>query len=140
LLLCIITAAGYSQTAHISKQKLFDAFPKTIHCPVDEFNSALTAMEGQHVVLTFSEHFKFAGTVINNMVKYNNLQSLTIRSDESANTIFHLSRIINGDNSFSYTGRILNSNASDGYEIKKDLSGNYSFEKLDAEKILVECN
>jgi hypothetical protein len=34
----------------------------------------------------------------------------------------------------------MNSTASDGYQIKKDMAGDYKFEKFDAEKVLQDCN
>ena len=140
LLLCLTSAVGFSQAQHTSKQPIFSVYPNTINCSVSEFSNAFTATEGQHIILSFSDNFKFAGTVISNIVKYSNLQSLVIRSDDSGNTIFHLSKQVNADNTISFVGRILNSNASDGYEIKRDLAGNYKFEKVDAEKVLQECN
>lgn len=139
LLLCLAAAAGFSQTLSTPKQKIFANYPNTINCSASEFSNAFNATEGQHIILAFSDNFKFAGTVISNVVKYSNLQSITIKSDESANTIFHLSRQINQDNTISFVGRILNSNAADGYEIKRDIAGNYKFEKLDAEKVLQDC-
>ena len=136
MLLCLTTAVGFSQTA---KPKIFAAYPNTIDCSSSQFSNAFSAVSGQHVVLSFSNDFKFSGTVITNIVKYSNLQTMTIRSDDSDKTIFHLSRQTNADNSIAYVGRIMNSNASDGYQIKKDATGNYQFEKIDTEKILQEC-
>ncbi len=140
LLLCLAAAAGFSQAPQTAKSKIFATFPNTIDCPVSQFSNAFNAAEGQHIVLLFSDNFKFAGTVISNTIKYSNLQSITIRSDESTNTIFHLSKQLNQDNTVSFVGRIMNSGASDGYEIKQGLAGNYTFEKLDAEKVLQDCN
>ena len=140
LLLCLTTISGISQSSESIKPKIFAGFPNTINCSVSEFSNAFTATEGQHIILSFSDNFKFSGTVISNIVKYSNLQSLTIRSDQSDKTIFHLSKQINQDNSISYVGRIINPTAADGYQIKKDLSGNYKFEKTDADKVLQTCN
>lgn len=136
LLLCLATTSGFTQS---SKPKIFGDFPNTINCAVSEFIHAFRATEGQHVILSFSDNFKFSGTVISNVIKYSNLQSMTVQSDLSDRTIFHLSKQLNEDNSISYVGRIMNPTASDGYQIKKDMSGNYKFEKTDAEKILQEC-
>ncbi|MEP7164691.1 MAG: hypothetical protein ABI741_08355 [Ferruginibacter sp.] len=137
LMLCLAATAGFSQS---SKPKIFADFPNTINCTVSEFTNAFSATEGQHIILSFSDGFKFSGTVISNVVKYSDLQSMTIRADQSDKTIFHLSKQINQDNSVSYVGRIINPTAADGYEVKKDMSGNYKFEKTDAEKVLQECN
>ncbi len=140
LLLCLTTAAVHSQTQNSSKPKIFAAFPNTINCSVAEFSNAFAATEGQRLILAFSDNFKFSGTVVSNIIKYSNLQSLVIKSDDADNTIFHLSKQTNPDNSISFVGRIMNSNASDGYEIKKDQSGNYKFEKINAEIVRPECN
>ena len=136
LLLCLTTTAGFSQS---SKPKIFATFPDKINCPVSEFITAFHVTEGQHIILSFSDNFKFSGTVISNVVKYSNLQSMTIKSDQSNKTIFHLSKQINADNSVSYVGRIIDPTASDGYQVKKDMAGNYQFEKTDTEKVLQEC-
>lgn len=140
ILLCLSNTSGFSQTSQVAKPKIFSNFPNTINCTVSEFRNAFSATEGQHIILTFSDDFKFSGTVISNAVKYSNLQSMTIQSDLSDKTIFHLSKQINFDNSVSYVGRIMNSTASDGYQIKKDMAGDYKFEKFDAEKVLQDCN
>lgn len=140
LLLSLTTAAGFSQNAINVKQRIFDGSPSSVNCPASEFSNAFSAVEGQHITLFFSDHLKFSGTVISNIVKYSNLQSVTIRSDDAESTIFHLSKQINEDNSISYVGRIMNSGAADGYEIRKDETGRYKFEKVNAEKILQVCN
>jgi len=139
ILLCLTTAASYSQASQ-PKPKIFDNFPGTIDCAVSEFANVFSAAEGQHVVMSFSNNFKFTGRIISNVVKYSNLQTVTIRSDNSEQTIFHLSKQTNPDNTVSYIGRIMNSGAADGYQVKRDMSGNYQFEKVDAEKILQDCH
>jgi len=140
LLLCLTTAASFSQTLPATKPRIFGNYPNTINCSVSEFSNAFTAAEGQRIILSFSDNFTFSGTIISNVVKYSNLQSITIRSDQSEKTIFQLSKQINDDNSVSYVGRILNPTASDGYKIKRDDAGNYQFEKISAETVLQECN
>ena len=140
MILCLLTSTGFTQTAKPPKQAIFSDFPNKINCPASELSNAFSAVDGQHIVLYFSDNFKFSGTVISNVVKYNNLQSMSIRSDNAENTIFHLSKLINEDNTVSYVGRIINTNAADGYEIKRDVAGNYKFEKSMADKILQECN
>lgn len=137
---CLSASAGFSQTSPVSKPTIFGRFPNTIDCAVSTFANAFNLKEGQHIILSFSDNFKFSGTVISNIVKYSNLQSMTIQSDQSDKTIFHLSKQINDDNSYNYVGRIMNPTASDGYQIKKDITGNYKFIKVDTEKVLQECN
>lgn len=140
LLLCLTSAAAFSQNSQAPKPKIFASYPNTIICSVSEFSNAFNAIEGQHISMNFSDGFKFSGRVVSNIVKYSNLQSMTIQSDNSENTVFHLSKQTNDDGSFNYVGRIMNSTASDGYQIKKDQAGNYTFEKVDAGRVLQECN
>ena len=139
IFVCLTTSAGFSQTSSVSKQAIFDNYPNTIDCAVSTFINAFNLTEGQHITLTFSDDFKFSGTVTSNIVKYSNLQSMTIQSDQSDKTIFHLSKQIKDDFSQNYVGRIMNPTASDGYQIKRDISGNYKFVKVETEKILQEC-
>ena len=63
-----------------------------------------------------------------------------IKSPSFGNAIFQLSKITNEDNSISYAGRIINPDAFDGYEIKKDKEDNYSFKKFETKKILEDCS
>ncbi|MEO7522865.1 MAG: hypothetical protein ABIT58_02160 [Ferruginibacter sp.] len=63
-----------------------------------------------------------------------------IKSPVFGNAVFQLSRITNNDKSFSYSGRIINSEAADGYEIKKDNNDNYRFIKFETKKILQDCS
>lgn len=138
--LCLLSVTGFSQTGKAPKPKIFSDFPDKINCPSSELSYAFSTSEGEHIVLFFTDNFRFSGTVISNVVKYDNLQSMVIRSDASENTIFHLTKQINEDNTVTYIGRIINSNAADGYEIKKDITGNYKFEKAMYDKILQDCH
>jgi hypothetical protein len=63
---------------------------------------------------------------------------LMIRSSENSHSIFQLSKITNNDKSISYTGRIINSDAADGYVIKNN-DGIYSLQKFETDKILEPC-
>jgi hypothetical protein len=51
-----------------------------------------------------------------------------------------LSRQTNDDQSISFVGRILSTDAFDGYEIKRDASGNYQFHKVEEEKVRQVCS
>ena len=41
-----------------------------------------------------------------------------------------ISKRIDDDNTITYVGRIINEKYADGYELIKDKSGNYSFNKI----------
>ncbi len=139
LLLCLTTTAGFSQTK-AEKAKLFAGYPETIRLSKNILQNTLNANEGEEVIVAFSNDFHFKGTVISNIKKYDNLQSVMIRSTVFGNAVFQLSRTINEDKSISYTGRIINPDAADGYQIKKDKDDNYSFIKFETKKILQDCS
>lgn len=139
LLLSLTIAKGYSQNAN-SKPEAFKAFPNSIKLSPTDLNDAFAVTEGQHIVLSFANNFKFAGTVISNVTKYGNLQSMTIQSDELDKSIFNLSRQMLDNKNITYVGRIMSNNASDGYQIKKDGEGNYSFEKIEAKRLKEDCH
>jgi len=138
LLLSLFTASAFCQ--EVAKPKNFAEFPNTINCSVFEFHNAFTAREGQQVVLSFANNFRFAGTVLQNMAKYDNLQTMTIKSDQFENTIFHLSKQMLDGNTVSYVGRIISPNAADGFQIRKENTGNYILEKTESNRVLQECH
>lgn len=138
LLLSLITTAAFSQTP--AKPAVFAAFPNIIHCNTSEFSNAFIATEGQQVQLSFDNNFRFTGTVISNVTKYGNLQSVLIQSGQSDRSIFHLSRQMLEDHSITYTGRIMSNAASDGYQVKKSNDGNYTLEKIESGKVLQDCH
>jgi hypothetical protein len=73
-------------------------------------------------------------------MKYADLQTMVIKSEQYPNTLFQLSKISNKDNSISYVGRIMNNEAMEVYEIKSYLADNYSLQKIDLDKILQDCS
>jgi len=52
------------------------------------------------------------------------------------NTLLSISKRINDDNTITYVGRIINEKYADGYELKKDNNGNYSFNKIRTEELI----
>jgi hypothetical protein len=140
LLLCLTSAAAFAQKSDQAKPTLFTAYPETIQLSKNILHNTMNSSEGEQVIVAFTNEFRFKGTVISNRKKYDNLQSVMIKSAAFGNSIFQLSRITNPDKSFSYTGRIINPDALDGYEIKKDVNNNYSFTKFETKKILQDCS
>lgn len=139
MLLCtFIAATGYSQTS--SKPKQFSNFPDVINCTETALSSIFNATPGQNISLSFSGNFSFSGTVVNNVVKYYNLQSAVIKSPAYHNSIFSISRITNKDNTVSYVGRIVNKNYFDGYELKRDAAGNYRLVKTETDRVIPDCS
>jgi hypothetical protein len=139
LLLCLSTVTAYSQKTSI-KPTLFSKYPESIQLSKNILQNTLNANEGEEVVISFSGDFRFKGIVLSNIKKYDNLQSVIIRSAFFGNAVLQVTRITNEDKTVSYTGRIINPNAADGYQIKKDKNDNYSFEKFETNTILQDCS
>ncbi len=141
LLLCILFSATIN-AQHNSSEKpaLFNNFSNTINCPQAELNKAFTATANQNINFSFSDNFLFTGTVVSNVVKYANLQTVLIKSPAYGDAIFSLSKIIKKNNSVSYTGRIINPKYADGYELKKDSYNNYQLVKIEISNILKDCS
>ena len=119
---------------------VFSQFPDVIECSATQLSNAFNAKEGETLTLSFSNNFIITGKVISNLQKYSNLQSMTIQLPAYANSVFHLSRQTNSDHSTTFVGRILGTEALDGYEIRKDVTGNYKFQKIEEGKIRQLCS
>jgi hypothetical protein len=65
---------------------------------------------------------------------------MTMRLPGYADAVLHLSRQINEDKSISYVGRIMSTEASDGFELKKDDANNYQLNKIETDKIRQLCS
>lgn len=134
-LLCLSSAVCFSQTA---KTEVFSQFPETINISKSELSQSLLATEGAAITVRFAD-LVISGKVIANVQKYDNLQSMVIRSDAYANALIHLSKITNKDNTISYVGSILSEEAADGYEVKADPAGNYQLKKIQQDTVLQPC-
>ena len=139
LLTIFIATTGYSQNPGTSKPKQFDNYPSVIRCTEAELSKVFTSPAGLDINLSFSDNFNFAGNITSNVVKYSNLQSAVIRSPLFHNTIFSISKLINKDNSITYVGHIINRDYSDGYELKRDVVGNYQFIKIETSRVIQDC-
>ena len=138
IVLCtILSAKSIAQNA-TTKQKLFEAYPETISLSKIIITEAFSYNTGTSVSINLAFNFKFAGTVISNQKKYDNLQTIMIRSTENNQSVFQISKITNKDNSISYAGLIINQDAADGYVIKNN-NGIYSLQKFESSKILEPC-
>lgn len=138
LLLTLISAVSFAQKTD-SRQKVFAAYPESVSLDRSLMNNAFTNKKDAAVSLQFSNDFVFKGTVVSNEQRYNNMQTLIVRSSENGNSLLQLTKITNDDKTISYAGRILNNSAADGYEIK-NREGNYFLQKIQTQRILEPCN
>lgn len=138
LFLSLTVMTGFGQ-ANTPKPKQFSSFPEVIDCSEQELARVFNTSAGQTISLSFSNNFTFAGNITSNLVKYANLQSAVMVSPDYANTIFSISKITNGDGSLSYVGRIINKNYFDGFELKKNATGNYQLRKVETDRVMPDC-
>ena len=137
-LLCFIVVTGFSQNS--AKPKQFSNFPEKINCTEQELARVFNTSPGQAISISFSDNFTFTGNVKSNIAKYANLQSAVIVSPDYYNTIFSVSKITNDDGTIGYIGRIINKNYFDGFELKKNLAGNYQLKKIETDRVIQDCS
>jgi hypothetical protein len=140
LLVCLcICASGFAQQTTEVKPKVFGNLPSSITISESLLQSFFSLSPSQEITLDFGSSFTFPCKVLSKQAKFNNLQTVIVKSPSFGNAIFQVSRITNDDNSISYVGRIMNEKAFDGFAIKKSSDGTYKLEKFETGNILDEC-
>lgn len=134
------TLPAAAQQASNTQPRLFNSFPSSIQCTVQELSRVFALAEGQNITLSFSGNFQFSGPVTSNIQKFSNLQSTIIKSPAFNNAVFSLSKRIEADNSVTYVGMILNEDYADAYMLKKSSNGTYSLEKFEVLTKRQDCN
>jgi len=138
LLLCLGTVATQAQQQKISPNPLFANYPSSISISADQLAVAMNSKEGQSISFNCSGKFIFTGTVISNLKKYDNLQTVMVKSSAFNNAIFQLTMVTEKKSS-SFKGRIIHPGATDGYELKFS-EGSYGFQKFEMSRILETCD
>ena len=136
VLLSVSSLASFAQM-NDRRPQLYSSRPQSINIDKSIFGNVLDAVEGKEISIHLSEDFTFNGTVISNQKKYNSLHTVMLRSNENATSIMQIT-LIKENNNISYSGRIINSNAADGYELKNN-NGAYSLQKFETLKLLDPC-
>ncbi len=140
LLICtVLVTSGFSQNSGTTKPKQFDSYPAVINCSEAELSKVFAITAGHPISFSFSDNFLFSGDIISNNVKYSNLQSAVVKSPVFNNTVFNISKRINTDNTVTYIGHIINKNYFDGYELKRNMDGNYQLIKIETDKVIQDC-
>jgi hypothetical protein len=138
-LLCTLSLKVFSQNNIAPSPSLFYKYPNKIACNETELAKIFSFEKGKDIVINFDNKLLFNGTVLSNITKYNNLQSVVIKSPLFSNAIFHVSKITNPNNTFSYVGRIIQQDFSDGFQIQKNQQGNYELHKIETKKMMPDC-
>ncbi len=140
LVAVICLSVAYTSNAQTSnKPKLFSAFPDNFECNEADLASVFSSTLGQTINVNFQQGFNFNGLTTNNIVRYSNLQSVTIKSPTFSNAVLSISKATNADGSVEYTGTIVNPDYFDGYKIAKNKMGVYTLTKFETDKVLFTC-
>lgn len=139
-MLFILSSVSTFAQAQEKAKALFAQFPQTIQLSDNILDGTIKASAGEEVIIAFSRDFRFRGTVISNESRYANMQTVLIRSEAFDNAVFQLSRISNDDKTYSYSGRIMQATATDGYEVKKDANNAYCIQKIETSRIMEPCS
>ena len=135
VIICVfLVCFNNARAQHPPRPNLFDAYPSTIDCPIIELEKVFSLTTGQAVQLTFSGN-NFTGVLGTSKHTYQNLYNVIIKLANLQGAIFHVSKIINTDNSISYTGRIINQKFGDGFELKRS-AGNYYLKKIRTDDVI----
>jgi hypothetical protein len=138
-LLLVISYSSISQKITL-RPKLFNAVENKISYPKAELEKVFTKTKGSKYEISLPGNFRFTGTVVSSVQRYDNLKSFLIRSEILNGAMFAISERINSDGSISYSGRIINEKYSDGFELKADAAGNYSLNKINLDELIQDNN
>lgn len=110
-----------------NKPRLFDDLPSRIPVGIDDLKSIMNASAGQNASLKLSSDspLQFNGEVVSVSTKYDNkIQSIVMRSANFNGATLTVSRIMNNDGSYKFTGRIISFQHGDLFELKNE-AGSY---------------
>lgn len=134
--LSLFVAPGYvwSQNNNTAKRPMFSGISDRVPAAISELEKTFSAKPGQVIDYSF-RNMQFKGTVVSSVKRYENLYSAVIRNDANG-TLLSISKRINDDRSITYIGRIINNGSTDGYELKKNDDGTYTFHKIQMEELI----
>lgn len=137
VLLSLFCTHTFAQT-NDTRPKLYAAYPSTIAIDAISLDKLLSNKQGTLVSIPFTEEFTFEGIVFSNITKYNAMHTVMLRSVQNPQSVLQVTKIENKEKMVSYSGRLLNNNAADGYLIKNN-NGEYFLQKFETAKILETC-
>ncbi|RYY67919.1 MAG: hypothetical protein EOO13_13710 [Chitinophagaceae bacterium] len=136
--LCTYAGAIAQQTPQ-AKPSVFASYPSTFTISEVTLQKLFALAGSQEAIIDFGNNLVIPCKVIRNETRYANLQTIIIKTTAYNNAMMQVSKITHADRSITYTGRIINENAADGFEIKKTGNGSYQLQKFETDKILEGC-
>jgi hypothetical protein len=135
--LCLLASISFC-TARSQASRLFNDIPDSLLLSEQQIGSLFNLTAGSPVDLAVTDNFHLKGTIKSSIQKYENLKSLIIESSNYKGAMISLARRTEDDNSIVYVGRILSSKHDDGFELRKNESGQYYFRKIEVNNSIVE--
>lgn len=129
---------SYSMQAQIitsHRQNYFNKYADKLPANESELEKAFSTSEGGKVKINFGD-FSFYGIVTSSIKRYENLQSIIVKSPDLNNTLLAISRRVNDDKTVSYVGHILNEKYADGFELRKEKNGSYEMNKIKTDALI----
>jgi hypothetical protein len=114
----------------LNKPKLFKDLPDRIVLKLQSFDGIFNMEVGKTINLPISSNFVFSGSVVSKAEDPNsNVKSIVIKSSNRIGATFALTRIINANNTITYSGRIMSFKHGDAYEIVSENGSYYLVKK-----------
>lgn len=142
MVVAMLSLAAFTTQAQqnkVVKKPLFKSLPGRVSCKEADLNKVFSATQGRNYSVTFSPELTLSGTIVSNVVKYKNLQCITMKLPAYGDAVFGLSKRIDENNKVIYSGHIINNKASDAYELQRTATGEYQLVKINLETILQDC-
>ena len=140
LLFIALNSIAFAQKSESTSKEIFAKFPGKINISENTLSNTLNACSGENVSISFNNEFIFTGTVVSNEKVYENLQTIIIKSPLFDNAVFQLSKVTLPDQTISFVGRIINTEAADAYVIARGDANDYQLEKIKLDSILQDCS
>ncbi len=140
LVVCLFAyCTAFSQQTGSTKPALFASFPSNIAISEQSLNSILAFPQDYETTLQFGNGFNFPCKVLRNDANNGNVKTVIIRSSAFDNALLQLSLFRDELGVFTYTGRIMNVRAADGYVLQKTSSGTFELKKFETDAVLETC-
>ena len=130
--LCSLFSAAQNQQVIVNepnynKPRLFDNLPELIPVSIDNLNDLINAKTGVSINTNLSSDAKtapFEGKVVSSVSKYDDkVQTVVIKSTNYNGASLYISKVISGDGTIKYNGRLISFQHGDLYVLQQGDAG-----------------
>jgi hypothetical protein len=140
LLIHLANTSAFSQQVVSPQKNILSILPDKVEVTKQLFSDLIQLKPGDSTVISFTNNAALKVVIISNQVVFQNLQTVIMKSTDSNNTLFQLSKIINNDHCEFYSGRIINTDDANCFLISKDEKENYVLNKTELKNIIQDCS